>query len=62
MREESAKYISSLDFDGVAIGGESVGYNMEATKAILDWVYPLLPKNKPHYAMGVGLSQPTCWR
>ena len=56
MREESAKYISSLDFDGVAIGGESVGYNMEATKEILDWIYPLLPKNKPHYAMGVGLD------
>lgn len=56
LREESAKYISSLDFDGVAIGGESVGYNMEATKEILDWVYPLLPENKPHYAMGVGLD------
>jgi queuine tRNA-ribosyltransferase len=56
LREESAKYISSLDFDGIAIGGESVGYNMEATKDILDWVYPLIPENKPHYAMGVGLS------
>jgi queuine tRNA-ribosyltransferase len=56
LREESAKYISSLDFDGIAIGGESIGYNMEATKEILDWVYPLIPENKPHYAMGVGLS------
>ncbi|HSR88805.1 MAG TPA: tRNA guanosine(34) transglycosylase Tgt [Candidatus Udaeobacter sp.] len=55
-REESAKYISNLDFDGIAIGGESVGYNMEATKNILDWVYPIIPENKPHYAMGVGLS------
>ncbi len=56
LREESAKYISSLDFDGIAIGGESVGYNMEATKDILDWVFPLIPENKPHYAMGIGLS------
>jgi tRNA-guanine transglycosylase len=56
LREESAKYISSLDFDGIAIGGESIGYNMEATKEILDWIYPLIPENKPHYAMGVGLS------
>src|SRR3989344_5192463 len=56
LREESAKYISSLDFDGIAIGGESIGYNMEATKDILDWVYPLIPENKPHYAMGIGLS------
>jgi queuine tRNA-ribosyltransferase len=56
LRQESAAYISSLDFDGIAIGGESVGYNMEATKEILDWVYDIIPQNKPHYAMGIGLS------
>ena len=56
LRKKSAKYISSLDFDGIAIGGESIGYNMSATKKILDWVYPIIPENKPHYAMGVGLS------
>ena len=56
LREESAKYISSLDFDGIAIGGESIGYNMEATKEILSWVYPLIPANKPRYTMGVGLD------
>ncbi|KKQ27648.1 MAG: Queuine tRNA-ribosyltransferase [Candidatus Magasanikbacteria bacterium GW2011_GWC2_37_14] len=54
LRQESAKFISNLDFDGIAVGGESVGYNMEATKNILDWVYPYLPVNKPHYAMGLG--------
>jgi len=56
LRKESAQYISSLDFDGIAIGGESIGYNMEATKNILDWVTPLLPKDKPRYTMGVGLD------
>ncbi len=56
LREQSAKFISSLDFDGIAVGGESIGYNMEATADILDWVYPFIPKNKPHYAMGVGLN------
>ncbi|MEK7680506.1 MAG: tRNA guanosine(34) transglycosylase Tgt [Patescibacteria group bacterium] len=56
LREESARKISSLDFDGVAIGGESVGYNMEATKEILDWVNPIIPEVKPRYAMGIGLS------
>jgi len=56
LREESAKFISSLDFDGIAIGGESIGYNMSATKDILDWVYPLMPSDKPHYAMGLGLN------
>ena len=56
LRKASAAYISSLDFDGIAVGGESIGYNMEATEKILDWVYPIIPENKPHYAMGIGLS------
>ncbi len=56
LRQESAKFISSLPFDGIAIGGESIGYNMEATKKILDWVNPIIPEDKPHYTMGVGHS------
>ena len=56
LREESARAIAALDFDGIAIGGESVGYNMEATKHILDWVIPQIPENKPRYTMGVGFS------
>ncbi|MEK7625503.1 MAG: tRNA guanosine(34) transglycosylase Tgt, partial [Patescibacteria group bacterium] len=56
LREESAKYIASLDFDGIAIGGESIGYNMEATGDIIDWVRPHLPESKPRYAMGIGLN------
>lgn len=56
LREESARAISAMDFDGIAIGGESIGFNMEATKNILDWVNPIIPKDKPHYTMGVGFS------
>jgi len=56
LREESARAISTLPFDGIAIGGESIGYNMGATAEILDWVIPLIPADKPHYAMGVGLD------
>ncbi|OGH58581.1 MAG: tRNA guanosine(34) transglycosylase Tgt [Candidatus Magasanikbacteria bacterium RIFCSPHIGHO2_01_FULL_33_34] len=56
LRQESARIISSLEFDGIAIGGESIGYNMEATKQILDLVNPIIPENKPHYTMGVGFS------
>ncbi|MBI2443987.1 MAG: tRNA-guanine transglycosylase [Candidatus Magasanikbacteria bacterium] len=56
LREESARFISALDFDGIAVGGESIGYNMAATQQIMDWIYPLIPEDKPHYAMGVGLS------
>ena len=56
LRKESAKYIASLGFDGIAVGGESVGYNMKATADILDWVVPLLPGDKPRYTMGLGLN------
>jgi tRNA-guanine transglycosylase len=56
LREESARFISSLDFDGIAIGGESIGYNMKATAEIMDWVYPIIPEDKPHYTMGLGLN------
>ena len=56
LRKQSAEAICAMDFDGIAIGGESIGYNMEATKNILDWINPILPKDKPHYTMGVGFS------
>lgn len=54
LRKESADVICSMDFDGIAIGGESVGFNMEVTKDILDWVVPMIPENKPRYTMGLG--------
>mgnify|MGYP004001421889 CR=1 FL=1 len=56
LRIESAKAITAMDFDGIAIGGERIGYNMEATKDILDWIEPYLPEDKPIYTMGVGFS------
>ncbi len=56
LRQESAKFITGLDFDGIAIGGESIGYNMEATENILRLVMPFISKNKPRYTMGVGLD------
>ncbi len=56
LRKESARAISAMDFDGIAIGGESVGYNMKITKDILEWIMPLIPEDKPHYTMGVGYS------
>ncbi len=54
LREEATKYICSLPFDGVAIGGETIGFNMEKTLEIVDWIRKLLPKNKPVYTMGLG--------
>ncbi len=54
LRRESAQFISHLPVDGVAVGGETVGYNMAGTKQIMDWIEPLLPEDKPRYAMGLG--------
>jgi queuine tRNA-ribosyltransferase len=55
LREESADYIVAMDMDGIAIGGETIGYDMEKTAEIIDWVRPLLPVAKTRYTMGVGL-------
>ena len=54
MREEATKFISALPFDGIALGGETVGYNMEGTLEMIEWVRHLLPKDKPIYTMGLG--------
>ena len=54
LREEATKYIASLPFDGIAIGGETIGYNMEATLEIMKWIREYLPKDKPIYTMGLG--------
>ncbi len=54
LREISAKYISSLGFDGIAVGGVSVGEGKRNMYQVMRWLGPLLPKDKPHYLMGVG--------
>jgi queuine tRNA-ribosyltransferase len=54
LRSTSAKFISSLGFSGVAIGGLSVGETKEEMLMILDVVNPYLPADKPRYLMGVG--------
>ncbi|MFH1712652.1 MAG: tRNA guanosine(34) transglycosylase Tgt [Candidatus Jacksonbacteria bacterium] len=56
LRQESARVIGSLGFDGIAIGGESIGYNMKRTGQILEYLAPYLPRDKPLYTMGVGAS------
>jgi queuine tRNA-ribosyltransferase len=57
LRTESAEYISSLPFEGIAIGGLSVGESKEQMMRILDLVLPLLPEDKPRYLMGVGTPE-----
>ena len=54
LRERSAKELVRIGFDGYSIGGLSVGESEEQMFECLDWVTPLLPKDKPRYLMGVG--------
>lgn len=56
LRERSASFLVQLGVDGIAIGGESIGFNMPATIEILEWVLPMLPAHKPRYTMGLGLQ------
>jgi queuine tRNA-ribosyltransferase len=54
IREECAKALVGMDFDGYAIGGVSVGEpEMEMMKAV-EFTVPFLPEHQPRYAMGLG--------
>lgn len=54
LRKESAEYISSLPFEGIAIGGVSVGEPTEMQYPVVAHTAPLLPESKVRYLMGVG--------
>ncbi len=54
LRLESLEAVSAIDFEGIAIGGLSVGEPKEEMMAMLDALAPHLPEEKPHYVMGVG--------
>jgi len=54
LRLESLKAIADIDFEGIAIGGLSVGEPKEDMMAMLDTLAPHLPADKPHYVMGIG--------
>lgn len=54
LRKESAKFISGMDFDGIAIGGVSVGEKKKEMENVLKWVMPMLPDDKPRHLLGVG--------
>ena len=54
LRDESTRELITMDFDGYAIGGLSVGEPKEDMKRILAHTAPQLPADKPRYLMGVG--------
>ncbi|MDZ7718134.1 MAG: tRNA guanosine(34) transglycosylase Tgt [Balneolaceae bacterium] len=54
LRKESSEFMASLDFEGLAIGGLSVGEPTDLMYEVTDYNTDFLPKEKPRYLMGVG--------
>jgi queuine tRNA-ribosyltransferase len=54
LRFEHAEALSRLPFDGIALGGFSVGEANDAMHRALAPVAPRLPRERPRYLMGVG--------
>lgn len=54
LREQCAKAIVALGFDGYAIGGVSVGEPEHEMFKAVELTEPFLPADRPRYAMGLG--------
>ena len=54
LREQSAKELVEMNFQGYAVGGLSVGEPKEIMCEILEHTTQFLPQDKPRYLMGVG--------
>ena len=54
LRKQSAEFIASVEAEGNAIGGLSVGEPAEELYQMSEIVCEILPKDKPRYLMGVG--------
>ena len=53
LRQESAKFIGALSFDGFGIGGE-FGSDKKTMTQMLTWVIAELPEKKPRHLLGIG--------
>ena len=57
LRDESTDALTSMGFDGYAIGGLSVGEPKPEMLRVLAHTAPRLPDDKPRYLMGVGTPE-----
>ncbi len=57
LRKMAIEELSAMDFDGIALGGLSVGEPNDLMYEMLEYTAPLLPKDRPHYLMGVGTPE-----
>jgi queuine tRNA-ribosyltransferase len=57
LRKESALSIGEIGFDGLALGGLSVGEEKTERQDIINSTLPLLTEEKPRYLMGLGTPE-----
>ncbi len=57
LREQSARDLLEIGFDGYALGGLSVGESAEQMYEVMESCLPLLPKDQPRYVMGIGTPE-----
>jgi queuine tRNA-ribosyltransferase len=57
LRRECAAALLDLDSDGYAIGGLSVGEPRPLSMEIVEATEDILPRDRPRYAMGVGMPE-----
>jgi queuine tRNA-ribosyltransferase len=55
LRRECAEQLIELDADGYAVGGLSVGEPRPLSMDMVEASEPILPRDRPRYAMGVGM-------
>jgi queuine tRNA-ribosyltransferase len=54
LRQKSIEFVQSLDVDGLAVGGLSVGESRNEMYKLLKHISQFYDPNLPHYLMGVG--------
>jgi queuine tRNA-ribosyltransferase len=54
LRRESAHALTSIGFDGYAIGGLAIGEGQATTFAMIEATIPHVPQNSPRFLMGAG--------
>jgi queuine tRNA-ribosyltransferase len=57
LRRVCAEQLLELDADGYAIGGLSVGEPRPLSFEMVEATEPFLPRDRPRYAMGVGMAE-----
>ena len=57
LREQSARALIDIGFDGYAIGGLAVGEGQAAMLDMVEATNAVLPKGRPRYLMGVGTPE-----